>query len=162
MVQPENPDPDFGPISMGVQFLDQRVDFERFQTMPGPEREFKLDRMRALLDRLGNPQDKLPIVHVAGTKGKGSTSAMIAAVLHAAGYRTGLFTSPHLEQVEERIAIDGQPCTADEFAALVAAVQPAVEALDRESKRGQDPFVQTGPAPWLRKLDLSLLRTDLF
>ena len=74
--------------------------------------------MRALLDRLGNPQDKLHIVHVAGTKGKGSTSAMIAAMLKAAGYRTGLFTSPHLDRVEERIAIDGQPCTADEFASL--------------------------------------------
>ncbi|MGA2798343.1 MAG: folylpolyglutamate synthase/dihydrofolate synthase family protein [Thermoguttaceae bacterium] len=118
---------------LALQFLDQRVDFERFQTMPGPEREIKLDRMRALLDLLGNPQEKLPIIHVAGTKGKGSTSAMIAAVLRAPGYRTGLFTSPHLERVEERIAIDGQPCSADQFAALVTAVQPAVDALDREA-----------------------------
>ena len=69
-----------------------------------------------LLRRLGNPQDGLPIVHVAGTKGKGSTSAMIAAVLSAAGYRTGLFTSPHLDRVEERIAVDGRPCSADELA----------------------------------------------
>ena len=86
-----------------LKFLDKRIDFERFQTMPGPEREIKLDRMRALLDRLGNPQDKLPIIHVAGTKGKGSTSAMIASVLQAAGYRTGLFTSPHLERVEDAL-----------------------------------------------------------
>ena len=60
--------------------------------------------MRELLHRLGDPQQRhLPIVHVAGTKGKGSTAAMMAAVLSAAGYRTGLFTSPHLDRVEERI-----------------------------------------------------------
>jgi dihydrofolate synthase/folylpolyglutamate synthase len=136
MAQTENPATTSTQYQWAMQFLDQRVDFERFQVMPSPQREFKLDRMRALLDRLGNPQDKLPIIHVAGTKGKGSTSAMIAAVLRAAGYRTGLFTSPHLERVEERIAIDGQPCTADEFAALVAAVRPTVEALDRQSSAG--------------------------
>ena len=134
MAQPDIPAAPSAQYQWAVEFLDKRVDFERFQTMPGPGRELKLDRMRALLDRLGNPQDKLRIVHVAGTKGKGSTSAMIAAVLQAAGYRTGLFTSPHLEKIEERIAIDGQPCTADQFAELAAAVRPAVEALDQEAE----------------------------
>lgn len=133
MTQPTNPEPSATRYQRALKFLDERVDFERFQAMPGPEREIKLDRMRDLLARLGNPQDKLHIVHVAGTKGKGSTSAMIAAMLKAAGYRTGLFTSPHLDRVEERIAIDGQPCTADEFATLVAAVRPVVEELDREA-----------------------------
>jgi dihydrofolate synthase / folylpolyglutamate synthase len=132
MQNASNPEPPSAQYQWAMKFLEQRVDFERFQTMPGGQRELKLDRMRALLERLGNPQDKLPIVHVAGTKGKGSTSAMIASVLHAAGYRTGVFTSPHLNRVEERIAIDGQPCTADEFANLVAAVRPAVETMDRE------------------------------
>jgi dihydrofolate synthase/folylpolyglutamate synthase len=133
MQKSRKPDHSSAQYQWALKFLEQRVDFERFQAMPGGQRELKLDRMRALLDRLGNPQDKLPIVHVAGTKGKGSTSAMIAAVLHAAGYRTGIFTSPHLNWVEERIAIDGQPCTADEFANLVVAVQPVVETLDRET-----------------------------
>ncbi len=91
----------------------------------------KLDRMRELLGRLGDPHEAVPTVHVAGTKGKGSTSAMIAAVLSAAGYRTGLFTSPHLDRVEERIAIDGRPCSADELAELVERVRPAVEAMDQ-------------------------------
>ena len=100
MAQPDTPAAASAQYQWAVEFLDKRVDFERFQTMPGPGRELKLDRMRALLERLGNPQDRLRIVHVAGTKGKGSTSAMIAAVLQAAGYRTGLFTSPHLERVE--------------------------------------------------------------
>ena len=56
---------------------------------------------------------------------------MIAAVLSAAGYRTGLFTSPHLDRVEERIAVDGRPCSADELADLVEQVRPAVEAMDQ-------------------------------
>jgi dihydrofolate synthase/folylpolyglutamate synthase len=89
--------------------------------------------MRELLRRLGNPQERLPIVHVAGTKGKGSTSAMVAAVLGAAGYRTGLFISPHLERIEERITVDGQACPSDELVRLLERVRPVVETLDAEA-----------------------------
>jgi dihydrofolate synthase / folylpolyglutamate synthase len=88
--------------------------------------DLKLDRMRTLLARLGNPQDRLRIVHVAGTKGKGSTSAMLAAVLRQAGYRTGLFTSPHLCRVEERFQVDGSSITADELTTLLNEVRQAV------------------------------------
>ncbi len=88
--------------------------------------DLKLDRMRALLARLGNPQDRLRIIHVAGTKGKGSTSAMLAAVLRQAGYRTGLFTSPHLCRVEERFQVDGSSITADELTMLLNEVHQAV------------------------------------
>ena len=114
-----------------LRFLAGRIDYERAQSMPCSEEAMKLDRMRELLGRLGNPQDGMPIVHVAGTKGKGSTSAMVAAMLSAAGYRTGLFTSPHLDRVEERIAVDGQPCSAEDLADLVERVRPAVEAMDQ-------------------------------
>ena len=96
----------------------------------------KLDRMRELLRRLGDPQAKIPIVHVAGTKGKGSTSAMLAAVLSAAGFRTGLFTSPHLDRIEERMAVDGRHCSTDEFVELIELVRPAVEALDQAAING--------------------------
>src|SRR5262249_24524026 len=109
------------------EFLEGRINYERASAIPYREETFRLDRRRELMRRLGDPQDRLRIVHVAGTKGKGSTSAMIAAVLSAAGYRTGLYTSPHLDRLEERFRIDGQPCSAAELAALVDRVRPIVE-----------------------------------
>jgi dihydrofolate synthase/folylpolyglutamate synthase len=100
-----------------------RVNFE--QRVPQPS-DLKLDRMRALLRLLGDPHHKLRIVHVAGSKGKGSISAMLAAILRHAGYRTGLFTSPHLCHVEERVQVDGQPIPSGELMALLGEVRSAV------------------------------------
>jgi dihydrofolate synthase/folylpolyglutamate synthase len=124
------------PLPSDREFLDRRVDFERFSRIPDPARAFRLDRMRNLLSKLGNPQDSLQIVHVAGTKGKGSTSAMLASILSAAGYRTGLFTSPHLERVEERIVLDGRQCSETDFTALIETIRPIVEEIDREAAEG--------------------------
>jgi dihydrofolate synthase/folylpolyglutamate synthase len=115
-----------------LEFLASRINYERAVAIPYGKRDFRLDRMRSLLARLGNPQDALRIVHVAGTKGKGSAAAMIAAVLSAAGYRTGLYSSPHLDRVEERLMVDALPCPASELAELVARVQPIVLAMDAE------------------------------
>jgi dihydrofolate synthase/folylpolyglutamate synthase len=114
-----------------LRFLYDRIDYERFVSLPF--RDLKLERMRELLARLGNPQQGIPIVHVAGTKGKGSTSVMIGAALTAAGYRTGVFTSPHLDRIEERTAIDGRPCSEEEFVELVDRLVPVVEGMDREA-----------------------------
>jgi dihydrofolate synthase/folylpolyglutamate synthase len=112
-------------------FLQSRIDYERAISIPYGQRVFKLDRMRELLARLGNPQDQLQIVHVAGTKGKGSTSAMIASALASAGYRVGLYTSPHLERVEERLSINGVPCPSDRLEAYLGRIKPIVEELDQ-------------------------------
>ncbi len=112
-----------------MHFWYGRINYE--QRSPHPS-DLKLDRMHALAERLGNPHLALGIVHVAGSKGKGSTSAMLAAVAQAAGYRTGLFTSPHLVQVEERIQIDGKPISPDELASLMELVQDAVDEIDRQ------------------------------
>src|SRR4051812_38141452 len=108
-----------------LDWLVGRINYER-TTLPYLSRQLKLDRMRQLLTRLGQPDAGLKIIHVAGTKGKGSTSVMIAAMLTAAGYRTGSFSSPHLEQIEERFAVDGRPCTSDELVALVNRMIPIV------------------------------------
>jgi dihydrofolate synthase/folylpolyglutamate synthase len=125
-----------------VEFLRSRINYERTAVVPYGQRDFRLDRMRQLLDRLDNPQRDLKIVHIAGTKGKGSVAVMIAGALRAAGYRTGLFSSPHLDRVEERIALDGEDCPADELARLVGRLRPVVTAMDllptadpRESNR---------------------------
>ncbi len=78
-------------------------------------RKFGLEATRRLLDALGRPQQRIPVVLVAGTNGKGSTSAALASILSAAGYRCGLYTSPHLESVEERLRIDGKSITEAEL-----------------------------------------------
>jgi dihydrofolate synthase / folylpolyglutamate synthase len=89
-----------------------------------------LDRIRAVLTALGDPQNSFRSIHVAGTNGKGSTCAMIDAGLRTAGVRTGLFTSPHLIEPTERIAIDGMPVSKSQFERAFDAVHKAAEALD--------------------------------
>lgn len=123
-----------------LDYLYGRLDYERLG-MPRSAADLLIGRMRRILRALGDPQDGLRIVHVAGTKGKGSTSAMIAAASRAAGLRTGLFTSPHLHRLEERFRIDGLEATARDLVALVEAVRPAVERLDRD-----DPHFREGGA----------------
>jgi dihydrofolate synthase/folylpolyglutamate synthase len=104
--------------------------------------DLKLDRMGALLAALGDPHRHLRIVHVAGSKGKGSTAAMLAAILQAAGYRTGLFTSPHLVRVEERIQVDGQPISPEELAVWLHQVRAASEVASAPREEQAPP-----PAP---------------
>lgn len=119
-----------------IAWLMGRINYERAAVIPYGEQTLKLDRVRELLRRLGDPQERLRIVHIAGTKGKGSTGAMIDAALRAAGVRTGFSTSPHMDRLEERFAVDGLPCTAEELVALVQAVRPLAEAMDAEPGGG--------------------------
>ena len=88
-----------------------------------------LDRIYELLRRLGNPQDKLSFVHVAGTNGKGSTCACIASILKSAGYKVGLFTSPYIEYFEERIRINGTPISSHDLEEVTLMVRDAAEAM---------------------------------
>ena len=91
-----------------------------------------VENMRALMDRLGNVQGAVPMIHVAGTNGKGSCCAMLERVLREAGYKTGLYTSPYIERYNERIRINGKPIAADSLVSLVEHVWPAYEACDRD------------------------------
>jgi len=124
--------PDIMDHDAALAFLFGRIDYERADRFPYRSRGLKLDRMRELASRLGDPHERFPIVHVAGTKGKGSTSTMIADVLSAAGYRTGLYTSPHVTCVEERLQVDGRLCGREEFVELIRQIRPAVDAMDRD------------------------------
>ena len=120
------------------EFLFGRINYERTRRVPYRSRRFKLDRMRQLMARVGNPERAFPAVHIAGTKGKGSTAGMIASTLSTAGYRTGLYTSPHLHRLEERFVVDGHPCSENELVALLSRLQGAVIALDDEARgRGE-------------------------
>ena len=89
-----------------------------------------LERITELLRRLGDPQKKLKFVHIAGTNGKGSCAAMTASVLRAAGYRTGLFTSPYLWRFNERMQLNGRPIGDDMLAEITAQLKPHAEAMD--------------------------------
>lgn len=91
-----------------------------------------LKRMRMILDLLGNPQDSFRIIHITGTNGKGSTARMAEAICRAYGMRTGLYTSPHLEHVSERIVIDGQRLSDDDFVELWNQVKDFVALVDKK------------------------------
>src|SRR5688500_7257509 len=109
-----------------LRFLNSLNDFERLRIVRYNTQNFDLDRMRTLLKKLGNPQDQFRSVHIAGTKGKGSTCAMIASMLQSTGYKTGLYTSPHLVDIRERMCVDGEMISHAEFVRLVRVVEPIV------------------------------------
>lgn len=88
-----------------------------------------LENIRELLSRVGSPQDHLRIIHIAGTNGKGSTAATLAAAFHVAGISAGLYTSPHLHDFSERIRVDTQQIDSDEIVALIGELRPHAEAL---------------------------------
>jgi dihydrofolate synthase/folylpolyglutamate synthase len=88
---------------------------------------FDLRRVERLLDEIGNPHRKFQSVHIAGTKGKGSTSAMLASMLGAVGYRTGLYTSPHLHSFRERIQVDNEQISEQDFAVLADQLRPLTQ-----------------------------------
>ena len=126
-----------------------------------------LESVRALARALGDPQLKFPAIHIAGTNGKGSTAAMTASVLRAAGLRAGLYTSPHLVSITERIRIGAEEIAPDEFARLTADVRAAGERLVAENALPAPPtfFEQVTMIAYLyfaeKKVDLAVLEVGL-
>ena len=110
----------------------EREDYERIG----------LGRMRALLDVMGNPQDAYPAIHIAGTAGKGSTATMIASILQSAGYKTGLHVSPHLEDIRERMQVDGRFPGKKRFVELVDKVKGRVQEVESGSKHGRPSYFE--------------------
>lgn len=112
-----------------LDYIFSFVDFSKTHAANLAPENFDLRRMRTLLALLDHPHEAVVSVHIAGTKGKGSTAALCAAALTAAGYRSGLYTSPHLQDFCERIQLNGEPIPQERLVALVERVRPAVAAV---------------------------------
>lgn len=120
------------PYLEALDYLYQRINYEKtFSSQYSPD-NFRLDRMRQLASLLGDPHLQYPVIHIAGTKGKGTVSQLLAASLTACGHKTGLYTSPHLLALEERFQIDQKPATTQQIVELVDSVKDAAERLERE------------------------------
>lgn len=117
--------------------LDYILSFADYERLPRSAVVFDLRRMEMLLERLGRPQAGAMPVHIAGTKGKGSTAAMVSSILTRSGYCTGLYTSPHLHSFTERVQVNGMPIAEEEFARLVGVMRPEVEAVNRFGAFGE-------------------------
>ena len=114
-----------------IDYLYSFVDYSLRHSSELAKADFNLDRMFALMEELGDPQTKYPIIHVAGTKGKGSVCALTASALQAAGYKVGLYTSPHLLDYTERIRINGDPISHKNLVELVEEIKPAVAEIPK-------------------------------
>ena len=120
---------------MALSFLYGQINYEKMTVSSANRYRFRLQRMSELLQQLGlgrylysssSPKPPIPLIHIAGTKGKGSVAAMVAAMLTASGLRTGLYTSPHLHRLEERFRVDGEVCPSECLVELVQELRQAV------------------------------------
>ena len=123
------------PLDSALDFIYSFIDYEKKRD-PHVKIIWDLKRVDLLLEKLGNPHLKSKTVHIAGSKGKGSTAAMVASVLTKAGYTTGLYTSPHLHFFNERIRVNGRLITNDEIVEVIAKIKPAVEEVNKEAIYG--------------------------
>jgi dihydrofolate synthase/folylpolyglutamate synthase len=112
-----------------MDYLLSRTDYEKQERVRYNVTTFSLDRMRNLLSLLGDPHEKFRTVHIAGTKGKGSTATMLARMLESNGYTVGLYTSPHLIHLHERIVVDSEMITDSEMLGLMNRVYASVEKM---------------------------------
>lgn len=147
------------------QFLGSLVDYERLVNLPESQEDLRLDRMRRLLDLLGDPAAGQRFIQVAGSKGKGSTCAVLSSVLGEMGFRVGMFTSPHLVTVRERIRFGGEPLAEHEFLHLVRKLANAVARLEDNGEAAPTFFEAILAMALLyfreQKADISILEVGL-
>jgi len=116
-------------FTKAVKFLSTLVDYEKLRIVRYNDEHFDLSRMRSLLRKLGNPQDHIRTIHIAGTKGKGSTGAMVAMMLEAQGYQVGVYSSPHLVDIRERVSINSNLISEEEFVKYVRLMEPIIKKM---------------------------------
>jgi dihydrofolate synthase/folylpolyglutamate synthase len=148
-----------------VTWLYDRINFERATDQNAFRTHFRLARMERLLVELDNPQQFASLIHIAGSKGKGSVAWLTAESLRHAGYRVGLYTSPHLLAIEERFVVDGRPITQLDFARSVEAVRSAAERI-ADQGHGHATFFEltTAMAWWLfrdARVDFNVIEVGL-
>ncbi len=149
-----------------LAYIDIFINSERSPDFSRQARLYNLERISQLLTQLGNPHRQLQVVHVAGSKGKGSTAALIASILTHAGYKTGLFTQPHLMTPRERCRIDSRLISEEEFAQYVERLKPAIEAMGESESVGHVSFFEIYTALAFsyfadNKVDLAVIEVGL-
>jgi dihydrofolate synthase / folylpolyglutamate synthase len=145
-----------------LAFINEHTNYERMLRVGYNTTNFNLARMQRILDAIGNPHKKLRCAHIAGTKGKGSTCHMLAAMLQSTGHRVGLYTSPHIVNIRERIAINGQNISEADFTRAIARVAPVARRLAPENPTFFE--VMTAAAFWhfaQQKVDFVVVETGL-
>lgn len=115
-----------------LKYLFKRTDYENQRRLRYNVTTFDLSRMNDLLKKLGNPHKKTKAIHIAGTKGKGSTATMLARMLEANDYNVGLYTSPHVTSIHERISVNSEQITREQFKALITRIYAPVEKMAKE------------------------------
>ena len=119
-----------------IDYIDSYTDYEKVG-MPHDPAFYDLRRVDELLSLLGDPHRRAASIHITGTNGKGSVAVMVASSLAAAGYSTGLYTSPHFHSWRERIRVDGEPISQAELARMVTDIKPQLEAVNKKATYGQ-------------------------
>ncbi len=117
-----------------IEYLESFINYEKLAA-PYDPRKWKLDRVERLLEAVNNPHEGLRFIHIAGTKGKGSTAAMADSILRESGLKVGLYTSPHLVSFRERIRIDGEMISEDQVRELMTQLKPHIDELANQSDR---------------------------
>jgi len=161
--QPTNP---FRTFQEARDFLEKAIDYEKRTSVKYTDQNFNLARMEDLLAQMGNPHRSFRVIHVAGTKGKGSTAAVLESCLRAAGLKTGLHTSPHLVSLCERMLVNGQPPSEQEFCRLLSGVRAYVEKKRREARDTAPTYFEITTALSLlhfaqQKVDWAVIETGL-
>ena len=124
----------FRTYEQALQYLFDRTDYEKQHRLRYNKTTFDLTRMEDLLKQLGDPHKKIKTVHIAGTKGKGSTATMLAKMVQANGYKVGLYTSPHVYDLHERIMVDSDMISKKEMLSLINRIHAAVENMANKNQ----------------------------
>ena len=145
-----------------LRYLFSQTDYERMLRVRYNSDTFNLDRMRMLLEQMGNPHEKIRSVHIAGTKGKGSTATMLARMLQCCGYKVGLYTSPHICDIRERIRVNGDLITRASLTRLIGQAKEVIEKLPTQKPTFFEVFTAMAFRHFANeKVDMAVVETGL-